>query len=208
MSGTFGAWWPDRPSTLVVACSDGRLQEATDEFLGHHLQVTRYDRFYVPGGGGALFASGRDFLRAQQLRRECRYLVELHAVQHIVLLFHGPSVDGPIVAACADYRRKLPWDVRGGAAPPPGAGRRGPGRNARRVGWRCRRRHASLRGRRPRCRPFCRAGQALTPLEEEVPLSLSISVRQVHRWLSIIFTVTVIANFVALTRGEPPAWVT
>ena len=33
-------------------------------------------------------------------------------------------------------------------------------------------------------------------------------IRQTHRWLSIAFTVTVIANFVALSRGEPPAWVT
>ncbi len=33
-------------------------------------------------------------------------------------------------------------------------------------------------------------------------------IRQIHRWLSIVFTVTVIANFVALARGEPPAWVT
>ena len=33
-------------------------------------------------------------------------------------------------------------------------------------------------------------------------------VRQAHRWLSIVFTVTVIANFVALARGKPPAWVT
>jgi hypothetical protein len=33
-------------------------------------------------------------------------------------------------------------------------------------------------------------------------------VRQGHRWLSIAFTVTVIANFVAMTRGTPPAWVT
>ncbi len=33
-------------------------------------------------------------------------------------------------------------------------------------------------------------------------------IRQTHRWLSIIFTVTVIANFVALSQGEPPAWVT
>ena len=32
--------------------------------------------------------------------------------------------------------------------------------------------------------------------------------RQTHRWLSIAFTVTVIANFVALARGNPPAWVT
>jgi hypothetical protein len=31
-------------------------------------------------------------------------------------------------------------------------------------------------------------------------------VRQTHRWLSIAFTVTVIANFVALGLGEPPVW--
>lgn len=36
-------------------------------------------------------------------------------------------------------------------------------------------------------------------------------IRQTHRWVSIIFTLTVIANFVALaqTGGEmPPPWVT
>lgn len=32
-------------------------------------------------------------------------------------------------------------------------------------------------------------------------------VRQLHRWLSIAFTLTVIANFVALGLGEPPNWV-
>jgi hypothetical protein len=33
-------------------------------------------------------------------------------------------------------------------------------------------------------------------------------IRQIHRWVSIAFTVTVIANFVAMSQGEPPAWVT
>ena len=33
-------------------------------------------------------------------------------------------------------------------------------------------------------------------------------IRQTHRWLSIVFTLTVIANFAALTQGQPPAWVT
>ena len=35
-------------------------------------------------------------------------------------------------------------------------------------------------------------------------------IRQTHRWLSIAFTVTVIANFVALARGAgmPPPWIT
>ena len=33
-------------------------------------------------------------------------------------------------------------------------------------------------------------------------------VRQTHRWLSIAFTLTVIANFAAMTQGQPPDWVT
>ena len=32
-------------------------------------------------------------------------------------------------------------------------------------------------------------------------------VRQIHRWLSIVFTLTVIANFIAMALGTPPAWV-
>jgi hypothetical protein len=38
-------------------------------------------------------------------------------------------------------------------------------------------------------------------------LNLNNWIRQIHRWLSIAFTVTVIANFVALAQGEPPAWI-
>lgn len=33
------------------------------------------------------------------------------------------------------------------------------------------------------------------------------SIRQLHRWLSIIFTVTVIANFATMAVGTPPAFV-
>jgi hypothetical protein len=41
-------------------------------------------------------------------------------------------------------------------------------------------------------------------------MSWSNLVRQSHRWVSIAFTVTVVANFVARGTGqkEPPAWVT
>ena len=31
--------------------------------------------------------------------------------------------------------------------------------------------------------------------------------RQIHRWLSVAFTMTVIANFVAMGLATPPAWV-
>lgn len=38
-------------------------------------------------------------------------------------------------------------------------------------------------------------------------MNWSTCIRQGHRWTSIAFTVTVIANFVAMGLGEPPAWV-
>jgi cellulose synthase/poly-beta-1,6-N-acetylglucosamine synthase-like glycosyltransferase len=41
----------------------------------------------------------------------------------------------------------------------------------------------------------------------EVPLNMNMWIRQLHRWLSIAFTVTVIANFVVRGFGEPPLWV-
>jgi len=37
-------------------------------------------------------------------------------------------------------------------------------------------------------------------------LSWNDWVRQIHRWLSIVFTLAVIANIVAMTQGEPPIW--
>jgi hypothetical protein len=41
-------------------------------------------------------------------------------------------------------------------------------------------------------------------------MSWNIWIRQTHRWLSILFTVTVVANFIALGQGDgtPPSWVT
>jgi hypothetical protein len=40
-------------------------------------------------------------------------------------------------------------------------------------------------------------------------LNWNTGVRQTHRWLSIVFTLTVVANFVALSQGgTPPPWVT
>jgi len=33
-------------------------------------------------------------------------------------------------------------------------------------------------------------------------------IRQGHRWLSIAFTLTVVANFAVRIHGEPPPWVT
>jgi len=104
-----GRWSVDRPKVLVVACSDGRLQELTDDFLARELGIVRYDRLYAPGGGGALAPTGRDFMRARQMRHECRYLIDLHQIERTILLFHGPGPGGSPDAMCADYSRKIPW---------------------------------------------------------------------------------------------------
>ena len=41
-------------------------------------------------------------------------------------------------------------------------------------------------------------------------MSWNIFVRQTHRWVSIVFTLTVIANFIAMAQGGgmPPPWIT
>jgi hypothetical protein len=41
-------------------------------------------------------------------------------------------------------------------------------------------------------------------------VSWNVWIRQIHRWVAIAFTLTVIANFIALAQGGgmPPAWVT
>ena len=37
-------------------------------------------------------------------------------------------------------------------------------------------------------------------------MNASTWIRQSHRWLSILFTTTVAANFAAMAVGQPPAW--
>ncbi len=39
-------------------------------------------------------------------------------------------------------------------------------------------------------------------------MTFSMWMRQGHRWLSIIFTAAVVANFVAMALGPVPAWIT
>ena len=54
----------------------------------------------------------------------------------------------------------------------------------------------SVEPRRPR--DVSKAGRANMPAR----------LRQVHRWMSIVFSLTVAANFAALTRGPVPAFIT
>lgn len=100
-------WKKARPSTLVVACSDGRLQKSIDEFLETKLGVVDYDRLYAPGGPGCLGLGIMD-LHTDQLKRELKFLIEAHQIEEIVLLFHGASSTGPDDSICAHYKRILP----------------------------------------------------------------------------------------------------
>lgn len=44
-------------------------------------------------------------------------------------------------------------------------------------------------------------------VSQENPLIWTRYIRQAHRWLAIIFTLTVAANFATMALGKPPAWV-
>jgi len=103
---THHLWTPERPHILVVACSDGRLQQATDEFLQDGLHIDTYDRLYLPGGPGALATGGMEFTRVERARHELRFLVEAHQIERLIFVFHGPTLaGGPEDALCADYVR-------------------------------------------------------------------------------------------------------
>lgn len=105
-------WTLERPHVLVVCCSDGRLQEAIDEFLHDHLNVIDYDRFYAPGGPGVLAAGGPEFTQASQYRDDLAFLVRVHQVQELLLIFHGSGPEGPDGSTCAYYGRILPGASR------------------------------------------------------------------------------------------------
>lgn len=108
---TTGATWRiERPQTLVVACSDGRLQVQIDEFLREGLGVQEYDRLYLPGGPGALATSGDEFARSERATSELTFLLDAHKIESVLLLFHGPGPGGPRGSVCADYARKLRHD--------------------------------------------------------------------------------------------------
>lgn len=42
---------------------------------------------------------------------------------------------------------------------------------------------------------------------KEATVTWNDAIRQAHRWLALIFTATVIANFVAMALGQPPVWI-
>ena len=47
----------------------------------------------------------------------------------------------------------------------------------------------------------------MTDISSDRPQTPSKWIRQIHRWLSIAFTLSVIATFIALAQQEPLVWV-
>jgi len=105
---TTDKWDVNRPSVLVVACSDGRLQFSIDHFLSAQLGIGHYDRMYMPGGFGALVPGGCEFIRADNYRRDLYFLLEAHGVSELILLAHGAAQTGPPGSTCALYHRLMP----------------------------------------------------------------------------------------------------
>ena len=101
-------WYPDRPHVLVIACSDGRLQKSLDDFLNDHLNITDYDRLFAPGGPGAFTPDGAEPVRSAQFLQELRFLVKIHGVERIILVFHSAAEGGPNDSICGDYKRLWP----------------------------------------------------------------------------------------------------
>lgn len=47
----------------------------------------------------------------------------------------------------------------------------------------------------------------MTDIAAARPRNASMWIRQIHRWLSMAFTISVIATFIALAQKEPLVWV-
>jgi len=47
----------------------------------------------------------------------------------------------------------------------------------------------------------------MTDFASPAPRNASVWIRQIHRWLSILFTLSVIVTFIALALPEPVVWV-
>lgn len=93
---------------LVVACSDGRLQEPLDDFLNRALGIVSYDRIYLPGGPAALSPAASEHTRLEIASKEFHFLLDAHQIETVILTYHCSAEGGPEASVCADYRRMYP----------------------------------------------------------------------------------------------------
>jgi hypothetical protein len=83
------AWNDKRVGALAVYCSDGRWNQAFDEFCHRGLSIPRYDRFAVPGGPAWFAQDDRahpELFKAAH--GQIDFLVRTHALDRVVLFTH------------------------------------------------------------------------------------------------------------------------
>lgn len=89
---------PGRIQAVAIYCSDGRFGEQVDDLLQNGLELPRYDRLALPGGGACLTGHFSTHREEEAVSAWLRFLVEAHRLQHAVLIAHQD---------CAFYTQRL-----------------------------------------------------------------------------------------------------
>lgn len=92
----------ERIHAAAVYCSDGRFGDQMDDFLHLGLELPRYDRVAVPGGGACLAGHSVAIREEGAMEKQLRFLVENHALRRVVLIAHQD---------CAFYKLIRLWGV-------------------------------------------------------------------------------------------------
>lgn len=87
-----------RIRAAAVYCSDGRFGEQVDDLLHTALQLPRYDRLAVPGGGACLASHFVTYRESEGVLAQLRFLIDVHALERVVLIAHEN---------CAYYTERL-----------------------------------------------------------------------------------------------------
>lgn len=88
----------ERVGAVAIYCSDGRYGDQMDDFIHIHLKLPRYDRLALPGGSASLAGYLELFREEDVLGQNLRFLIEGHALRHVILIAHED---------CSFYRKRL-----------------------------------------------------------------------------------------------------
>ena len=78
----------NRVHAAAVYCSDGRFGEQVNELLHDGLNLPRYDRLVVPGGGACLASHFSTYREEEAALNQLKFLINAHQLQKVVLIAH------------------------------------------------------------------------------------------------------------------------
>jgi len=87
-------WVNESEHVLVMACSDPRFHEPTEELIRVHFRLRRFDQLILPGGPASILISAPSFFA---IRPQVKLLHETHDFKRILAIAHHD---------CAYYRIK------------------------------------------------------------------------------------------------------